>query len=1267
MDDYQAYEYLSNASIYSHNYSAYQAYAEEESDEVKGSNLYGAYQSLLDDCPDETEEILDHTSQALMKLSIKTASDRSVKNWNNEFQDIMAEDPSPEKYRELSRLAREFVFVASTYGRVIISEMTLPESNKSIKSVQVGGIAGGRKYIAQGILFKFNLDHMGLYGGDSNAQKAAGHEIKGLMSYSLLEIRGLHFPLMAVIDYMGFALTAMSLLPIGEEGSLKYGSNDCGTTMHYDSPECNELMILAASKLNLKGHIAGFCDTNTLIYGPGDIEVHQGIDNRFYMLDFARVFPPEAKFEHDAPMKGRHLYKLLRPELVRKYDVPLSSDAFSGWSAKDPERKKSALEVKECTTQLWTIIIPNFVDRFIQKFEESDVVNQYTCSRLIIEMHADGINVRYLGHIRFLLHRLGNLYPIINQIILTEMIARIVKDDVRLKWRETTKTKRYITEELCKEVLCQILNKVYPKSTPESNKWWTTLKQKLIQKFRYSVLEEELKSGHDFRDAFRVSTEYSEGFTSMMGLYHRVCELLGFVFSERGLEDIKTSLERSTLNSSFQIYSADIKQLDVMVKQTHVIELAEAQYLFYCGLASHTSEANRLISLAIDKLTSSPHVFLFPSTTFIEFGKQLSARICNTQAKEVGKHSLRHISEQCFEWASFLDKKDHVPLLEMAKMYYNCWQNGQERHDLKWEDITTKLIETLTKCPEDIEAILLLSKVYWQNSGQLFDLSRSFQLIESLATNHPDNPEVLIEHGNVLLAHIFYDLYDDIQNNPHAFMAVVTSIIQKYGRALEIDPVTVSCIPIASIIEPTKYFLCPRLDNDIPSPINKSAALFTLFFAASQIPILRQQLLKLCPNKIHDLSFENQTLLEDWLLTSIAKDLFETSPSLTSPSLNNLISINLAGCQKISDDSLKSIICIVSPQLHSINISRCSLISNSSFDLLLTCPQLKHVIAVQSESIDYEHFLEGLAKITQGKDCKGQLLSLSIGSTTKMSNCSLQTFLKTQLSLQFLDIHDSPNIQFSLNELSKLPVSLTNLDLSELNFCSDLDIRQMLQKISELQNLKIFSLKGANLLSDEKFFTQKAFGLQHPSLEVLISPKGITHYYSGASQIEFTFAAKIQAYRFTNGNFFWQNEAECSSCATLKEATFKLFRTLEGQHTEGRTLHINDARYVDIYTTSTETHVVLTPTTPHVEPIPIAQIKKVEDSRLSVQYFDSQTEVHVVHFASRSTDVSLFGSSCTAGPKETTVFNMRPSSHLGLTLGILISILIEHTTARYNK
>lgn len=70
------------------------------------------------------------------------------------------------------------VYTAQTYGRVIISELSVPIQNKTIRPTSIGGAAGGEKYIVNGILFKFALDFNGIYGGDENAAKAAGHDLK---------------------------------------------------------------------------------------------------------------------------------------------------------------------------------------------------------------------------------------------------------------------------------------------------------------------------------------------------------------------------------------------------------------------------------------------------------------------------------------------------------------------------------------------------------------------------------------------------------------------------------------------------------------------------------------------------------------------------------------------------------------------------------------------------------------------------------------------------------------------------------------------------------------------------------------------------------------------------------------------------------------------------------------------------------------------------------------------------------------------------------
>lgn len=84
-------------------------------------------------------------------------------------------------------------------------------------------------------------------------------------------------------------MTAISIVPLSDK-SLKYGSADAGKTIHADIPELNAKMERVGEVLNLKKHKVG----EVVITGPSDIEGHKGTDNKYYVLDFARTFPPEA-------------------------------------------------------------------------------------------------------------------------------------------------------------------------------------------------------------------------------------------------------------------------------------------------------------------------------------------------------------------------------------------------------------------------------------------------------------------------------------------------------------------------------------------------------------------------------------------------------------------------------------------------------------------------------------------------------------------------------------------------------------------------------------------------------------------------------------------------------------------------------------------------------------------------------------------------------------------------------------------------------------
>ena len=157
--------------------------------------------------------------------------------WNESFQEILAAPDDLAKFRRLRNLAHDFTHAASVYGRIIISERFLPVADKTIKPLSLGGTAGGLKYIAGGVMFKFAVDvklsnNAWMYGGaqpsDERAMKTGGHEIKAvinLLSLSPKDSQRVHFPMMAVVDYRGFRLLAEALLPI-DNSTCIYGSPD---------------------------------------------------------------------------------------------------------------------------------------------------------------------------------------------------------------------------------------------------------------------------------------------------------------------------------------------------------------------------------------------------------------------------------------------------------------------------------------------------------------------------------------------------------------------------------------------------------------------------------------------------------------------------------------------------------------------------------------------------------------------------------------------------------------------------------------------------------------------------------------------------------------------------------------------------------------------------------------------------------------------------------------------------------------------------------
>mmetsp|Transcript_9515 Transcript_9515/g.17842 ORF Transcript_9515/g.17842 Transcript_9515/m.17842 type:complete len:990 (+) Transcript_9515:148-3117(+) len=230
-------------------------------------------------------------------------------NWNQRFQKIilLPEDTQLErssKFIALNALNKDFVSTAKTYAKTIISEYFLHVKDKGIVCKNMGGVAGGQKYLWRGILFKMANGSSGPFNGsDEAASKAAGHDLKGSVHYSNCGVRELHVPLIALIDYKGFRMSAQAFLPLGEN-SMVYGSADAGATVLKTSDRFNAAMEKAAAELNIRKHVVGRRGQVKELHSAVDVEGHIGLDNRLYLLDLSRTFPPES------PAHTKHLSDL---------------------------------------------------------------------------------------------------------------------------------------------------------------------------------------------------------------------------------------------------------------------------------------------------------------------------------------------------------------------------------------------------------------------------------------------------------------------------------------------------------------------------------------------------------------------------------------------------------------------------------------------------------------------------------------------------------------------------------------------------------------------------------------------------------------------------------------------------------------------------------------------------------------------------------------------------------------------------------------------
>eukprot|EP01065_Artemidia_motanka_P045603 TRINITY_DN6733_c0_g1_i1.p1 TRINITY_DN6733_c0_g1~~TRINITY_DN6733_c0_g1_i1.p1 ORF type:complete len:1742 (+),score=470.97 TRINITY_DN6733_c0_g1_i1:80-5305(+) len=237
-----------------------------------------------------------------------------------------------------------------------------------------------------------------------------------------------------------------SCRPCGCPVSLRYGCSNAAyvsSSGHVHSDAIvHDLCTKAAAVMNLKPHYVGARDHGDLVLvaGPIDMEVHQcSQDGRFYVLDAARLFPPEPPCEGSS-----HLFRLLRPELVRRNRTPLSSDACSAFG--HDHRKEHDNEVREAALTLHKEVIPRCAARVAHqlllrsgRLEGGGARSVHPALSpplpVTAVLHSHGINMRHVGRVvtSFLRYSVRNPLAsgenrrIATSALIAEMCARAFK------------------------------------------------------------------------------------------------------------------------------------------------------------------------------------------------------------------------------------------------------------------------------------------------------------------------------------------------------------------------------------------------------------------------------------------------------------------------------------------------------------------------------------------------------------------------------------------------------------------------------------------------------------------------------------------------------------------------------------------------------------------------------------------------------------------------------------------------------------------------
>lgn len=343
------------------------------------------------------------------------------------------------------------------------------------------------------------------------------------------------------------------------------------------------------------------------------------------LLDTARCFPPTAVSAQEG---GRaYLYRLFRPEFVKRWRVPLCSDTFSKFAQQGADEHRA--EVVAATAQLELELVPAFAQHLDAEAHEWGALSA-ELPNLVAEAHLRGINVRYLllvySHARNTKSR---------RLLATEVAARLVCRVVNEKWRAVRSSDdgKYV------DVFVQLCNRLFAPLPAGDDYLRATFLPQLATVF---VLPAASAAALDLRDISRPD------------LLVRVCAKL---HAPLALDLSSSASLEAVARGQVELHASQLRPLQPVLKHTNRVSFEEGTALVRLAMSKAPGEESvQLLRRACDKFAESVQIRPGDHTSLYNWG--LALQQLAQQSPEPRASDLRLQCNEKFERALRLRPRD---------------------------------------------------------------------------------------------------------------------------------------------------------------------------------------------------------------------------------------------------------------------------------------------------------------------------------------------------------------------------------------------------------------------------------------------------------------------------------------------------------------------------------------------------------------------------------------------------------------------------------